>query len=201
MRLIRAAIVLILPLFVLQQNSNAYADEDKTGIPFRVSALEELVVQQQDHIDELSKWVVVDSEKNVIGNVVSFTFRFNVVVVETALGDEDVLLWINSNGWIARTYVVVFEAENCVGSPYAQVPGGPWYKEVVIAVGPGQENSAVPYKFIGEVSNGPWMSHVEPNGECLNGFDDFPAALVEQLEDDLYVVHPRAPNPWSLERR
>ena len=103
MRLIRAAIVLILPLFVLQQNSNAYADEDKTGIPFRVSALEELVVQQQDQIDELSKWVVVDSEKNVIGNVVSFTFRFNVVVVETALGDEDVLLWINSNGWIART--------------------------------------------------------------------------------------------------
>lgn len=201
MRLIRNVIVLILPLFVLQQSSNACADEDKTGIPFRVSTLEELVVQQQDQIDALSKWVVVDSEKNVIGKVVSFTDRFNVLVIETVLGDEDVLLWINSNGWIYRTSVVAFEAENCEGSPYAQLPGGPWYKEVVIAVGPGQENSAVPYKFIGEVSNGPWKSHVEPNGDCVNGSDDFPAALVEQLEDDLYVVYPRAPNPWSLERR
>lgn len=201
MRLIRAAIVLVLPLFALQQHLGAYADDGKTGIPFRVSTLEELVFQQQDQIDAFSKWVVVDSEKNVIGKVVSFTARLNVVVVETALGDEDVLLWINSNGWIYRTSVVAFEAENCEGSPYAQLPDGPWYKEVVIAVGPGQDNSAMPYKFIGEVSNGPWMSHVEPNGDCVNGFDDFPAALVEQLEDDLYVVYPRAPNPWSLERR
>ena len=198
MRLIRAAVVLVSALFVVQITPNLHADEDKTGIPFRVSTLEEIVFQQQGQIDSLSKWVLVDSRKDVIGKVASFTSRPNVVVVETTLRDEEVLLWINSNGWIYRTSVVAFESENCEGSPYAQIPGGSWYKEVVIAVGPGQENSAVPYKFIGEVSNGPWWSHVEPDGACVNGFDDFPAALVEQLEDDLYVVHPRAPNPWSL---
>lgn len=181
------------------------ADEDKSGIPFRVAALEEVTLQQQEQIDALSginalsDWVIVDSNKSVIGKVVSFTSRPNVVVVETEIDGEAALLWINSGGWIFRNSELVFALENCAGEAFAVEPGGWWFKEVVIAVGPGQDNSAVPYKVIGEPVDEHWFSHILPDGQCENAEFDAPASSVEQLADDLYVTYPRAPNPWSLE--
>ena len=197
--MLRTVTVNALMLALLLPASALNADEDKSGIPFRVSALEEMVIQQQDQIEALSKWVVVDSNKTVIGKVVSFTSRANVLVVETEIDGEAVLLWVNSNGWIYRNSELVFALENCDGEAFAVEPGDWWFRQVVIAVGPGQDNSAVPYKVIGEPVDEQWSSHVLPDGQCENAEFDARAASVERLADDLYVTYPRAPDRWSLE--
>lgn len=197
--MLRTVTVNALMLALLLPASALNADEDKSGIPFRVSALEEMVIQQQDQIEALSKWVVVDSNKTVIGKVVSFTSRTNVLVVETEIDGEAVLLWVNSNGWIYRNSELVFALENCDGEAFAVEPGDWWFRQVVIAVGPGQDNSAVPYKVIGEPVDEQWSSHVLPDGQCENHEFGAPATPVEQLADDLYVTYPRAPDRWSLE--
>jgi len=197
--MLRTVTVNALMLALLLPASALNADEDKSGIPFRVSALEEMVIQQQDQIEALSKWVVVDSNKTVIGKVVSFTSRANVLVVETEIDGEVALLWINSGGWIFRNSELVFALENCDGEAFAVEPGDWWFRQVVIAVGPGQDNSAVPYKVIGEPVDEQWSSHVLPDGQCENAEFDARAASVERLADDLYVTYPRAPDRWSLE--
>lgn len=197
--MLRTVTVNALMLALLLPASALNADEDKSGIPFRVSALEEMVIQQQDQIEALSKWVVVDSNKTVIGKVVSFTSRTNVLVVETEIDGEAVLLWVNSNGWIYRNSELVFALENCDGEAFAVEPGDWWFRQVVIAVGPGQDNSAVPYKVIGEPVDEQWSSHFLPDGQCENHEFGAPATPVEQLADDLYVTYPRAPDRWSLE--
>ncbi|MFC1695085.1 hypothetical protein ACFL1C_02985 [Pseudomonadota bacterium] len=199
MKMLRTVTVNALMLALLLPASALNADEDKSGIPFRVSALEEMVIQQQDQIEALSKWVVVDSNKTVIGKVVSFTSRANVLVVETEIDGEVALLWINSGGWIFRNSELVFALENCEGEAFAVEPGDWWFRQVVIAVGPGQDNSAVPYKVIGEPVDEHWFSHILPDGQCENAEFDARAASVERLADDLYVTYPRAPDRWSLE--
>ena len=203
--MLRTVTVNALMLALLLPASALNADEDKSGIPFRVSALEEVTLQQQEQIDALSginalsDWVIVDSNKSVIGKVVSFTFRPNVVVVETEIDGEAVLLWVNSNGWIYRNSELVFALENCDGEAFAVEPGDWWFRQVVIAVGPGQDNSAVPYKVIGEPVDEHWFSHILPDGQCENAEFDARATSVERLADDLYVTYPRAPDRWSLE--
>ena len=204
----------------------AGADEDSNGIPFRVAALEEITYQQQLDIDALmaqggggTGWVVTallpgqpsGGERQVIGQVMSFVFP-DTVVVETDIADHPVLLWIGFPDHINLPSRLVFTSGDCsLGADeqqYALPPGGWWYQEVFMAPGPDANgNSAVPYLPDGGMppTEGPWQSRWEPDG-ChqfevspgVPGPVPIPAVPVSRLADDLYMLYPRAPEPWML---
>ena len=206
MTIIKTLLVLILLLVY----PVVHAGEDKTGIPFRVAALEEITFLQQDQIDALltdARWVIVAHPEGapeiVMGRLISFTNNTRWVVVEADIAGESLLLWVNSNQFIRSNSTLLFPDLDCLGQAHASIPNQ-WYKQIHVVTDLG--DSVVPYKPIGDQVDGPpWKSRIiweqGPGGICENGdFFDL-AAQVEPLADDLYVLYPRAPEPWSLEER
>ena len=182
-----------------------HADADKTGIPFRVSDLEEMTSLQQDQLDELSKWVIVAHPESapeiIMGKVVTFTYQTRWVVVEADISGESVLLWVHVNGFIRVNSTLFFPEPGCSGQAHATVPHQ-WYKQISIATDLG--DSVVPYKPIGEPIDGHWLSQIvfhDGSGICEDGDFGSYAAPAEPLAGNLYELYPRAPEPWSLEER
>jgi len=204
----------------------AGADEENS-VPFRIAALEEATYQQQLDIDALMSqggggtgWVVTSllpgeqegGDRQVIGQVVSFVFP-NTVVVETEIADHPVLLWIGFPDHINLPSRLVFTSDDCsLGAGEQQYatppPGDWWYKEVFMAPGP-EANGDSAVAYLPDVglpqTDGPWQSRWEPDG-ChqfevapgVPGAVPIPAVPVSQLGDDLFVIYPRAPEPWML---
>jgi hypothetical protein len=213
--------LMILP--ILFASPAAVADTD-TGIPFRVSALEERVDWLELHaMAEVSGIVLFDSGGQPIGSVFDLSFWNARIWMD--FPDRSAIFILGPDGFRVSKdvppevlkHVLLFETPDCnlndetapVYAPNEHFSPGPWpqYK-VIVAPAENDADARVPYAKIDEAGVRPIVSALWSDGYC--GFwdggpgdpqDTFVTPVVQLTvcdeSNDLHVCYPP---PYELAR-
>lgn len=177
----------------------ANANDANNGIPDRVSALEEMTLQQQGEIDQnsediskLKNWVVLDSTGEAVGEFLDFERYYVLTKIE--FGGYSGTLTLAHGGIIADSYLFYLNY-NCGGVGYAKKWfDDRWFGDLVFAYKPGETGGyIVPYRITGSPISTTMRSYITGNGVCVNYQRTYTVYPVDQTplhNESLKVTYP-----------
>ena len=190
-------------------SATGFAQSNSNGIEPRVSALEELTLQQQGEIDALSGggigWAVMDSDQlgsKPVGTVVSVGYSTKLAVVEIPVGNKSILVTVNHEEILEHSgWPLFYSNPGCAGASvfttpdvypdpdgYYTQPGE--MQSIALFIEPGDPDSRVPYEIDENVVEEHIRSYSYADGGCTDTVSDWFVLPVTRLEDDLNGLYP-----------
>lgn len=167
----------------------------------------------------VNEWILLDANNDQVGEFINF-LDGHVVLIKLTIENRDVLVKFMPFEflWIEATAVLLFEAEDCSGQPYAigwqtrfnaQHSWRSWIgTTAIIAIENNEENIRLLYAQIGPREVKSWGSMLDFTGICLpqvggNSMNTHvgpttSAFPVEPLGVDIFELYPP---PYTLEKR